>query len=160
ECLKTCEQAIAESEYEEEWRLLLTQSQMSLGRYPAALTTISNALNRYSSSIRVRLLGHEVYRQNGQPERALELLHEIADFFNSRSWAYTDPANLLAAGRAALLLGNDPRLVLNQMFDRAKRQNPNLREAYVASGELALDKNDFQLAAKTCQEGLKRFADD
>jgi tetratricopeptide (TPR) repeat protein len=160
ECIKTCEQAIADAEYEEEWRLLLAQSQMTLGRYPAALTTVSNALNRYSSSVRARLLGHEVYRQNGQPERALELLHEIADLVNSRSWAYNDPLNLVAIGQAALLLGNDPRLVLNQMFDRAKRQNPSLRETYLASGELALDKNDFQLAAKTFQEGLKRFEDD
>src|SRR5262245_16370576 len=89
ECIKTTEQAISDPEYKEEWRLLLAQPQLALGRYPAALTTVSNALNRYSSSVRVRLLGHEVYRQNGQPERALELLHEIADLVNTRSWAYS-----------------------------------------------------------------------
>ncbi len=159
-CIQSAEKAMADGEYEEDWRLLLARSQMTLGQYPAALTTISNALNRYFSSVRVRLLGHEVYRQNGQPERAVELLQEIADLVNTRSWAYNDPPNLIAVGQAALLLGNDPRRVLDTLFDRAKKQNPNLREAYLASGELALAKNDFQLAAKTFQDGLKQFDDD
>src|ERR1051326_450340 len=48
ECIKTCKQAVADAKYEEEWRLLFAQAQMALGRYPAALTTVSHALSRYS----------------------------------------------------------------------------------------------------------------
>src|SRR5262245_9494551 len=36
-CIRACEQAIADREYSEEWRLLLVQSLMATGRYTNAL---------------------------------------------------------------------------------------------------------------------------
>src|SRR5258708_21114521 len=37
---------------------------------------------------------------------------------------------------------------------------PPVREAYLASGQLALDKHDFKLAADAFRAGLKKFPDD
>src|SRR6185503_21045057 len=54
-CVATCEQAIANFEYEEEWRVLLVKSLVAIGRYPEAGTVISNALERYSWSFPLRL---------------------------------------------------------------------------------------------------------
>src|SRR6266850_540246 len=49
-CIAQCEQAIADREYEEEWRALLVKSQFAVGPYGQAGITRSNALDRYSWS--------------------------------------------------------------------------------------------------------------
>ena len=43
---------------------------------------------------------------------------------------------------------------------RRRSASPRSREVYLAIGELALDKHDFALAAKTFQEGLQHLPDD
>ena len=75
-------------------------------------------------------------------------------------YAYRNPANLVALGRAALLLGADPRRVLENFFDRAKAADPSLRDTFLAMGQLAIDKGDDALAAKTFADGLKKFPED
>ncbi|HXJ56247.1 MAG TPA: tetratricopeptide repeat protein [Verrucomicrobiae bacterium] len=160
ECIHACEAAIAEREPSEEWRLLLAKSMMALGRYTNAYTVISTNLERFPWSVRLRLLGREVYLQNGQVNEAAGLLAEINTLAGYRMWAYQDTANLVAVGRAALLLGMDPRRVLEQFFDVAKKRDPSNREPYLAAGDLALAKNDYELASKSFSQGLKKFADD
>ena len=71
-----------------------------------------------------------------------------------------DPPNIVALGRAALLLGADPKTVLERLFNPAQKADPDLRAVWLAKGELALDKHDFALAAKTYSEALKKFPDD
>ena len=160
ECIRACQEAIAQKESSEEWRVLLAQSLLTVGRYPDAASVISTNLERYPWSVRLRLLGHEVYRQNGRADEASTVLSEINNLGGYRMWAYQDAANLVTMGKAALLLGADPRRVLEQFFDLAKRRDPSNREPYLASGDLALAKNDYQLAAKVFSEGLKKFAND
>ncbi|MEW6159881.1 MAG: tetratricopeptide repeat protein, partial [Verrucomicrobiota bacterium] len=65
-----------------------------------------------------------------------------------------------ALGKAALLLGAEPKLVLDNLFERAKKIDPEYRGSYLAIGDLALEKHDYALAAKTYEEGLKRFPED
>jgi tetratricopeptide (TPR) repeat protein len=161
ECMKAAEKEVKEQPYSEEWRILLIESLMATGRYTNALAAADAALVRSYSSIRLRLLAHEVFQANGDKERATTMLEQIGELSERRTrWAYRDAASLIALGRAALLFGADPRRVLENFFDRAKTADPSLREAYLAIGELAIDKGDYALAAKTFGEGLKRFADD
>ena len=159
-CIKVCEKALQEEEPSEEWRALLARSFMAVGRYTNAFSVIQTNLDRFQSSIHLRLLGREIYRRNGQVEAAARLLSEINSLAGYRMWAYQDAASLVTLGRAALLLGADPRTVLEKFFDLARKRDPSSREPYLASGELALAKNDYQLAAKTFAEGLKKFPDD
>jgi tetratricopeptide (TPR) repeat protein len=159
-CARNCQQAIADQEYAEEWRLLGIRSLLELGQYTNALELLTTSLERYSSSVQMRLLGHEVALRNGETERAATLLQEINLLAGSRTWAYRSPADLVALGRTALLLGADPKKVLTQFFDKAKKADPDYREAYLAGGQVALDKNDYDLASKLFTEGLKRFPDD
>ncbi|HKS35988.1 MAG TPA: tetratricopeptide repeat protein, partial [Verrucomicrobiae bacterium] len=162
ECIKECEAIPAERVREEEWPILLARSLMALGRYPEAEAVVTNALagTRFRSSIRLHLAGHDVSNANGHPERARTLLEEINNLGGSRMWAYRDPPNLVTLGRAALLLGADPKVVLEKFYDVAKKADPNLRDAYLASGELALEKHDYDLAAKVFAEALKKFPAD
>lgn len=160
ETIRACGAAIKDGSGDEEWRHLLLRAQLATGQYADALETVTAALDRYSWSIHVRLLAREVYLHNGEAERARDMLREINTLAGTRMWAYQDAANLVTLGRAALLLGADARRVLEHFFDRAKRADSRHREVFLASGELALDKGDFQLASKTFADGLKKFPDD
>jgi tetratricopeptide (TPR) repeat protein len=160
DCIRACQEAITERETSEEWRLLLARSLMVVGQYTNAYSVINTNLERYPWSVQLRLLGHEIYRQNGRAEEAAGLLAEINTLGGYRMYAYQDAPNLVTMGKAALLLGLDPRRVLEQFFDLAKKRDPASREPYLASGQLALDKNDYDLAAKTFAAGLKKFPED
>jgi tetratricopeptide (TPR) repeat protein len=144
----------------EEWSVLLTQSLLTVGQYGEALTVISNAVTRNARSLRLRVLAHDVFRQNGKGEEAKAMLEEINQLGSTRGFGYRDSASKVALGRAALLLGADPRLVLENFYNPVKKEEPNFRETYLAIGELALDKNDDPLAAQNFQEALKRFPKD
>ncbi len=160
EVIRLSEQAISDQEYSEEWRLLWIESLLKLGRYTNAQSVLTTNLERYASSVRLRLLGHEVLLRNGERAQAKALLQEIYYLARTRTWAYRDAPNLVALGKTLLLLGLDPKQALEQFFDRAKKADPANRDAYLASGQLALDKNDLALAAKVFGEGLKRFPED
>ena len=160
DCIREAREAVAADEYNEEWPLLLSQSLLAVGEYPEAVIVATNGLRRYSSSIRLRLAGREAMLHNGRTAEAKELLDEVNQLVLSRTGFFRDPANLVALGRAALLFGTDPKQVLNNAYDQAKKMDPNHRDAYLAAGELALGKNDFDLAAKNFQEGLKKFPED
>ncbi|HYR58103.1 MAG TPA: tetratricopeptide repeat protein, partial [Chthoniobacteraceae bacterium] len=50
--------------------------------------------------------------------------------------------------------------VLEQFYDPIRKAQPELRDSYLATGELALEKNDFALAAKNFNAAVKKFPDD
>jgi Tfp pilus assembly protein PilF len=50
--------------------------------------------------------------------------------------------------------------VLDQFFDPVQKEHPELRDSYLASGDLALEKSDFALAAKSFQSATKKFPED
>jgi tetratricopeptide (TPR) repeat protein len=162
EAIAAAEKGAKEEEGNEDWRVLLVEAHMAVGQYRQAHAALTNALSRYphSSSIRLRFVGREVKQFNGLADEGKDLVDEINRLAGSRSWAYRDPANLTALGRAALLLGADPKMVLDRLFDPVKKAAPDLRDIHLATGQLALDKGDFALAAKIFQEAIKRFKED
>ena len=76
--IRSAEAAIKDDESSEEWRLLLAQALMVRGRYTNAYSVISTNLERYPWSVRLRQLGYEVFKRNGQVEQSRQLLTEIA----------------------------------------------------------------------------------
>lgn len=161
ECISTCEKAMAEFEYEEEWRSLLVKALAATGQYEKAGSVLSNALDRYSWSLPIKLLAHEVLPYLGQTNRAAEIPKEIETLVAARADnRFRDAASLVAIGKAILILGADPRKVLDNVFEPARKAEPNSRDVYLAMGELALDKHDFSLAARQFDAGLKKFEND
>jgi tetratricopeptide (TPR) repeat protein len=160
ECIRYAEKGMESDTSEDEWRVLLAKALMATGRYSNALEVISTNLSRFYGSVRLHLVAYDVYQQNGLPEKARKMLEQINNLASSRSWAYRDAPNLVCLGRAFLLFGAEPKLVLEKLYDPARKQDPNNRDAYLASGELALSKNYFELASKLFQEALKRFPED
>jgi len=159
-CLAACAKDAKEDEHEEDWRILETETLLTLGNYPKAENVVSNALERTPRSIRLRLLGFHTANSVGNTTLARTRLREINQLAASRTWAYRDPPNIVALGQTALLLGADPKTVLERLFDMALKADPDFRDTYLAGGELALDKHDYAIAAKKFAEAAKRFPDD
>ena len=85
--------AINDQTWDEDWWLLLAKAQLAVGQYPDALKTLDSAMERRQSSVRLRLLGYEVYQANGQTDRAAAMLEELNQLAGSRMRSYyNDPA--------------------------------------------------------------------
>ena len=159
-CIEISDKAIKGRAFGEEFYLLKATAENQTGEYRAAYDTIVDGLARYSWSIRMRLIGLEAARMSDQAAQASVWQTEIADFAGRAPWRYSDADNLVALGRAALDMGLDARNVLEKFYDRALKMHPDHRDALLASGELALEKQDFELAADTFQAALKKYPDD
>ena len=143
-----------------EWPLLLVRSLLTVGRSAEADTAMREALGRDGQSIRLRWLGREVAQANGRPEEAAQRVEEIRRLVAGRTWNYRTPPELVVFGQAAVLLGADPKDVLEKVFGSAQKSDPKLRDVFLARGELALEKHDFPLAARAFEEGLTQLPDE
>jgi tetratricopeptide (TPR) repeat protein len=160
ECIQACEQAIRENDFSENFRLLKLRAEMETGRYAQALQTLEAALGRFPSSVQLRWAGREVYRFNGQSERAKKLEVEITQLLQQAPWRYSDAVNQVVAGRFYLSQGVDPKRVLDTVYHVVKQRQPSYTEVYLASGELALDKHDYALAAQAFAQAVALDAGD
>jgi tetratricopeptide (TPR) repeat protein len=159
-CIATLEKAMADRAGGEDRHLLLSKALMMVGRYPDALKAINNALEQEPWSIRLKWQAREVFIANGQPDAAARIVEDIVKRVAGEPSSYRDSAALVIFGQAALLKNADPKRVLDQLFDVAKKRDPKLRDTYLAAGNLSLDKHDYALAAKKFEEGLKELPDD
>jgi tetratricopeptide (TPR) repeat protein len=158
--LASAQKAIDEGAYQTEWRLLTVRSLMALGRYDEAAERIDTMLKEMRPSIRMLKLAHAAYQHNGQDEQAQTMLGIVYRIATTRRTEYMSSDDAVALGEALLVMGVEPRLVLDDFYNRALHNDPNCRSAYLAAGALALAKQDFELAAEQYHEALTRFADD
>src|SRR5581483_1097716 len=70
------------------------------------------------------------------------------------------PPDMIALGEALVLMKVDPKLVLDNFYGQVKSVVPDFRDSYLAAGELALKKGDYELAQRNFNEALRRFPDD
>jgi tetratricopeptide (TPR) repeat protein len=159
DCLRECQEAIGDDLRGEEWILLLARAQMALGRYSEAAQLLVDSLDFNRASIRLRLMAYDALRASGDPEAAHDRLLEINELAAARIWSYRDPANLTALGRAAYLFGADAKRILDRFFDPARAADSGRPGAWLASGQLALDKQDFALAGRLFSEAAEQFPD-
>jgi hypothetical protein len=152
--------AIKERQRNEDWQLLYARSLALTGKYEEAKDAIKLAQRSNYSSIRFRLAAYHILRANGLLSEAQEALEEINSLGGGRRWAYRDPKDIIALGEAAVLLGADPKLVLDNFYNPVKKAVPEAREVYLAIGQLALQKHDYALAGRAFQEGLQKFPKD
>jgi tetratricopeptide (TPR) repeat protein len=160
ECLESTRKAIEDGAYAADWRILMIESLMAMGQYDQAVKDMDAALGDYRWSIRLLKLGHTVYTRNGDPDRAAEMLTRIFRIGTGRDVRFINADDLVALGESLLLLGGEPKLVLDEFFNRAIKSDPNCVDAYLAAGRLALAKQDYELAANKYREALKRFPTD
>jgi tetratricopeptide (TPR) repeat protein len=160
EVITRAQKEVAADGYRSDWRTLLVKSLMMVGRYPEASTNILAGINDYNSTVGMLLLARESALYENDPAGANRRLAEISTMIQRRPPSPQNGEELVALGQALLLLGVEPKLVLENCFQRAQKMEPPPREAFFAAGQLALDKHDFALAAEAFRAGLKKFPDD
>jgi tetratricopeptide (TPR) repeat protein len=160
DCLRAVDAAISTDGWTEPWRHLKIKSQLARGKYADAVASLEEALLRFDSSISLHLLGREVYRLNGQDREAATELGAIERLIRSGARRYATAEGFVAAGRFYLLRGADARKVLDQFYDVVTKQQPAFVEAYYATAELALAKEDYALAAETLRKAPKGASED
>ncbi|HEY5042194.1 MAG TPA: tetratricopeptide repeat protein [Verrucomicrobiae bacterium] len=158
--IATAKKEVADNSYRSDWRELLVKSLLTVGRYGDAYTNAKAGLDNYSSSIGMRLLARETALFQNDLAGANQQLAEISLMIERRPPSVQDGEDLVALGQALLLLGVEPKLVLENCFQQAEKMDPPPRAAFLATGKLALDKHDFALAADAFRAGLKKFPDD
>lgn len=160
ECLQAARQAIADGAYQSDWRILELKSLLTLGQYKEAAQYAATALRESRADLRLLRLAYIAYEHSNQSVEANATLSTIARIGSYRRVEYLGAPEAVALGQSLLLIGAEPRLVLDHFYNWAMKSDPNCREAYLAAGDLALDKQDFELAANQYREALKRFGND
>jgi len=155
ECIEAAEAGIAEEGHNENCWSLKIRAELALGRYPAAEKSLTEGLKAIPTTLELRWQGREVCRYNNQPERVKQLEGEIAKLVDQAAYRYSDAHNRIVIARYLLSQGADPKKVLSGLINVVKKQNPNFAPAYLASGELALEKGDFALAAEAFEQAVK-----
>jgi len=159
EVIKSAEKKAAAS-YDDGWRVLLVKALLTVGRYGDARSNALAGVDEFPSSIPLRLLARDAELFQNNLPGANRQLNEIKSVISQTGRVVASSDNLVALGRALILLGVEPRLALENCFQRACDMDPPTPEAYLASGQLALDKHDFNLAAGNFRTGLKKFPSD
>ena len=160
EVIETATKEFAEEKRDEEWPRLLLEALTTVGRYADAATTASNAVVRYPRSMQLRWLASQAYRHNGNRAAADAIIEDVGRLVSTGVGFGRDAAGIVAIGRVALVAGSDPKSVLSGIFQIAEKSDPQLRDTYLARGELALEKSDFDLAAKAYTAGLAHHPED
>lgn len=156
-CLQSTQKAINNGAYSAQWRILKIRSLMALGLYDQAADDMDVILFNYPVSIPLLELAYEAYLYGGKERRAGEVLQRIVRIGTNRDVRYFSPPDFVALGKSLLRLDYDAKLILDEFFDRAIRSDPNYIEGYLAAGQLALDKKDYELAADQYRKALERF---
>ncbi len=160
ECITKADGFIKANNYGESYRLFKAKAELARGKYANAVKTIEEGIGSYSWSISLRWLGYRAYLHTDKTARAADMIGEIDKLYEKQQWRYSDAEDLVVLGEVALLIGADAKAVLGNFFDRAKKNSPTERYGYVAAGNMALDKNDDQLALNTFISAARKFPRD
>ena len=158
ECIKGAAAQIGKV-YGEGYYTVKMKAEMARGKYGDAVKTAEAGIKKYSWSIALRWEAYDAYLHSNNTARAGDMIKEIDQLFERQSWRFSDAEDLVVLGQVALLVGADPRVILENFFDRAKKNAPNEPYGYVAAGEMALDKNDNQLAGELFSKAANKFPD-
>ncbi len=141
--------------WNEKWPRLLIRCQLTTGRYSEALQTYQKAIDRYTQSLPLRLLGREALLFNDRPEDAERTADEIFAILQQTSTRFASADSLVAAGRYFVIRNEDARQVLSLFYDRVSQADPKHLDVRIATAELALKKGDYQVASQTLQTALE-----
>jgi len=135
----------------------MAEALAATGDINAAGGLLASALQRGVSPYRIRWAMFELIRMIEPTHVALRVLPSVRMI---KSATFEDPEARVAAGRSLLQLGADPKQVLNEYFRVALEEAKQSRAAHLAIAELALAKQDNQLAAETLRDALRHYPND
>lgn len=158
QCLRMVDDELDNGAWSEPWRHLKIRTELVRGKDAEAMAAFEDAMRRFPTSVALHLLGREVYRYNGRDQDAAGELDAIEKLVATAPRRYSNAPGLVALGRFFLIRGADSKKVLDQFYDIVTKQQPEFIDAHLATAELALDKEDYALAADTLRKAPKEAA--
>lgn len=155
ECIDSAQEVLDDNGLHEPCWVWKIRAELELGRYADALASLDASLMKLPMSIQLRWLGRDVCHFNQQSERATKLQAEMVALLQQSAWRYTDAANQVVVGRWMLSERVDPKKVLTGIYKEVLKRQPSNVDIRVAMGDLALDKQDFQLASEAYLQAAK-----
>jgi tetratricopeptide (TPR) repeat protein len=160
ECAKLVDDEMKSNGWNEAWRHLQIKNELARGKHAEAITAVEDALRRFPASVTLHLLGYDAYHRSGRDQDATAALDAIDRLFEGSPRRYATAPGLVTLGRYFLIRGADAKKVLDQFYDPVTKQQPNYIDGHLATAELALDKEDFALAADTLRKAPKEATGD
>jgi tetratricopeptide (TPR) repeat protein len=160
ECAAMAAEEISGGLWGESWGRLKVRAELARGKYDDAMATARLAVRRFPASVALRWLKRDVDRFQGLDDEAAAELETIETLVVNAPQRYGEPVSRTILGRFFLARGADARKVLDQFYDVAIKQQPDYVDAYFATAELALEKEDGELAASTLRKAPKAAAED
>ncbi len=155
ECIEYAKAQVDKKVWNDKWPILLVEAYLTTGKYEQALVVYEESLSRFGDSLRLRLLGADVYRMNNQPLKSKEQLDVIDRRLNRDTWLYSVSSEFVNIGDYFLLRNEDPKLVLKNCYDLAVKADPKSPDPHLATARMALDKSDSKVAAQSLAKALK-----
>ena len=157
EALQTLETVIKEHGDPLPVRWLVDRAELryETGRIDEAIADLESLeRNRYSSPahlLRLALL----YRERGHKEDYLQTLGRALERAR-QAFRYGPSSDLVVVlGRISELQGDNPKTILNSLYAMLMEQAPDYAPGFLAAGDLACRKWDYQLAAEYYEKALK-----
>lgn len=154
ECAQAAKKVIEADRYNEDVRVLLVASELELGQFDLARKDIEESMEQFRASIRLKWLAAAVYRYHSK-ELATNALKQLRELLEAAPYRYSGYEDQLIAGRFLLSEGLDPKKALDAILAPMKRRYPEKAGAFLAAGDLALEKQDFALAAQNYAQAAK-----
>ncbi|MCB1228961.1 MAG: hypothetical protein KDN19_01770 [Verrucomicrobiae bacterium] len=162
-CLQVCRMADQRGQPAVDWRVIKFQSLAATGEIEEALEEAEKLPISYPDNIPALMAAHDLFAAYGKKEKASEMLKLVNEAALKLKREERGGMTKVALGRAALALGADPAKVMEQYFAPVAAQKPKTKDdipsglvdAHIASGQLALDKSDYQRAANEFNAALK-----
>jgi tetratricopeptide (TPR) repeat protein len=138
-----------------DWRILRFKALREMGHIEQALEETGKALVVYPGHFEILLLRHDLAQMLGRADVASAALKGLNEAAKTKAAKDRTAMESVSLGRAALMLGADAQKVTAQYFKLAQGKDAKLEAAYLAEGNLALDKDDAARAADVFRAGLK-----
>lgn len=133
----------------------LIRAELAQGKYGEAAETAVTAAATFAEYFPIQVVVVEALLAGGKEREAAAVLDELNDLAKAANPKALDSIELVALGKAALLLGGEPKMVLTQFFQKARKLDPENMGAHLAAAELAIEKADYALASKILGEARK-----
>ncbi|MEM9941642.1 MAG: tetratricopeptide repeat protein [Planctomycetota bacterium] len=160
ELARKIDQSLGRYSVQEQWKVLILKSLMRQGKYRQAKLELDESLKALEYSIQLRLLGIEICKYNNDAVVSQMLADEIGELASRSSWRYRDPDNLITLSRYFLMLGADAKEILDKFLYPIRSKMGDNPEVHRAIADLAMQKQDFQIAAESYAEVVRILPND
>ena len=115
--MKVAKAEVDRGVWNENWSQLLLRCHLLTGKYEEAVSIYDAAIARFSNSIGLRMIGHEIYNYVGRPAKANQQHEEIVALVDKTPWRYSSSKDRVVLGRFLIAHGEDARDVLKLFYD-------------------------------------------